>query len=67
MWNDGSKKKQPPKYWKRSPAEVIAGMDYDWRDLKLSGYSDKQIQSVIDGEYTLQDLFKIKPEDKPQP
>lgn len=49
-----------------SIGEKSVALGYDWRDLKVAGYTDKQINGVLRGEYTLDDLFKMKPAGKPQ-
>lgn len=49
-----------------SIGDKSAQLGYDWRDLKMSGYSDNQINGVLQGKYTLDELFKMKPDGKPQ-
>ncbi|MFQ5436425.1 MAG: hypothetical protein ACE5FD_16295 [Anaerolineae bacterium] len=55
--NEQKKQFPPP----GSIGDISLRLGYDVRDLILSGYSDEQIQGVLDGEYTLADLFKMKP------
>lgn len=69
MSDDNSNMKKPPEYSVMPPGssgDLSLRPGYDWRDLKMSGYSDKQIRGVLDGDCTLPALFKIKPEDEPQ-
>jgi hypothetical protein len=49
-----------------SIAEMSGRLGFDWRDLKSAGYSDAQIDGVLQGKYTLDELFKMKPDGKPQ-
>lgn len=44
-----------------SVGDVSARLGYDVRDLRMMGYSDKQIQSVLNGECTLEELLKRPP------
>lgn len=54
---------------KKQKAWALAGtigdlsirLGYDVRDVWMAGYSDEQINGVLIGEYTLSDLWKMKP------
>jgi hypothetical protein len=57
----------PPR--KSRPAgigNISAAIGYDVRDLLVEGYTMEQIDEVIDGKITLDDLFKQQPKKKPQ-
>lgn len=45
-----------------SVGDVSARIGYDVRDLKMMGYSDEQIQGVLKGECTVEDLLKRPPD-----
>lgn len=45
-----------------SVGDVSARIGYDVRDLKTMGYSDEQIQEVLQGAYTVEELLKRPPD-----
>jgi hypothetical protein len=45
-----------------SMVDISIRIGYDVRDLKMMGYSDAQINRVLYGRITLQDLFDTDPE-----
>ena len=44
-----------------SIGDISAKLGYDVRDLKMAGYSDDEINQVLFGQRTLDDLLKSKP------
>lgn len=44
-----------------SIGDVSMRIGYDVRDLKMMGYSDAQIDRVLYGQITLDELFKLEP------
>lgn len=55
--------KRQPKRWALSGniGDLSIRLGYDVRDVWMSGYSDDQINGVLIGEYTLSELWKMKP------
>jgi hypothetical protein len=44
--------------------EISTRLGYDVRDLWIAGYTDRQINGVLAGEYSLQELLEMGPERK---
>lgn len=44
-----------------SVGDLSARLGYDWRELKMAGYSDSEIQGVLSGDRTLDELLRSKP------
>jgi len=55
------KKKQKPWVLAGTIGDLSIRLGYDVRDVWMAGYSDEQINGVLIGEYTLNDLWKMKP------
>jgi len=55
--------KKQPKLWELSGniGDLSVRLGYDIRDIWMAGYSDEQINGVLIGEYTLSELWKMKP------
>ena len=55
--------KNKPKRWALggSIGEVSIRLNFDVREVWMSGYSDEQINGVLIGEYTLDELWKMEP------
>lgn len=51
------------KRWKLagSIGDVSARLGYDIRDIWMAGYSDEQINGVLTGEYSLDELWNMEP------
>ena len=45
--------------------EISAAIGVDVRELIMDGYSLKQIQAVVDGRWTLTELYSRVPEERP--
>ncbi|MEW6239231.1 MAG: hypothetical protein AB1564_00285 [Chloroflexota bacterium] len=52
-----------PKRWELagSIGDLSVRLGYDIRDIWMAGYSDEQINDVLIGEYTLDELWKMEP------
>lgn len=52
-----------PKRWEIAGGigDLSVRLGYDIRDVWMAGYSDEQINGVLAGEYTLSELWKMKP------
>ena len=44
-----------------SVGDISARIGYDWRELKMAGYSDREIDRVVYGDLTVEELLKRKP------
>ena len=42
--------------------DISSRLGYDVRDVWMNGYSDSQIDGVLNGQYSLADLLKMEPE-----
>lgn len=54
---------EKPKRWELagSIGDLSVRLGYDIRDIWMAGYSDEQINGVLIGEYTLDELWKMEP------
>ena len=59
----GMADKEKPKRWALggSIGDVSIRLNFDVREIWMSGYSDEQINDVLIGEYTLDELWKREP------
>lgn len=55
--------KEKPKRWALagSIGDLSVRLGYDIRDIWMAGYSDEQINGVLLGEYTLDELWTMEP------
>ncbi|MGB1288314.1 MAG: hypothetical protein ACPG7F_17395 [Aggregatilineales bacterium] len=60
------KRREETGFPKGSLGDTSVRLGYDVRDLYVAGYTHGQIQGVLNGKYTLQELFEMKPAGKPQ-
>lgn len=62
-YNFGMADKGKPKRWELTGTigDVSIRLDFDVREIWMSGYSDEQINDVLIGEYTLDELWKMEP------
>jgi len=44
-----------------SIGDISARLGFDVRDVWMSGYSDEQINAVLTGDYTLNELWRMEP------
>ena len=54
--------KSPTGFPPGSIGDISVRIGYDVRDLKMAGYSDTQINHVLYGQITLEELFGMAPE-----
>jgi hypothetical protein len=52
--------------WASSIGDVSAKIGYDVRELYRAGYTDQDIQGIVRGDYTVQELLQRKPSGGPR-